>query len=371
MAETLIYDLAGFVLPTAGPHLRDHVRPPERRTAHYRDRFDRTTLVYDVVWQAREGRYLFTAPPFANLWPLLRDGLRRDGRKVTPRLLRQAKYDQAVLPGPEGALSLVIDGVETPLTPRPDLSDGFRGRNAAVTMNKDNPPDWVVIWARHHVRHHGLQAVLIHDNCSTAYDAADLARALAAVPGLDRVAVARAPFPYGTTDKVEAGEVRPNYLQPALLNLARTDLLRQARAVLNADIDELVLNRSGRSVFDVAARSPFRAARLPVYWADPPPETEGPAPQTAHRFRLSPKPRTPRKWCAVPQGWLSRLGGWHVHHVGGELFKLVPEDKAHEVVHCRATSTGWHPFKRRHHDDDARSEDPELVALMTDLEASR
>lgn len=119
MAETLVFDLAGFVLPAAGPHLRDHVRPPERRTPHYRDRFDRTTLVYDVVWQAREGRYLFTAPPFANLWPLLRDGLRRDGRKVTPRLHRQAKYDQAVLPGSEGALSLVIDGVETPLTPGP------------------------------------------------------------------------------------------------------------------------------------------------------------------------------------------------------------------------------------------------------------
>ena len=33
MAETLDYDLAGFVLPAAGPHLRDHVRPPERRTA--------------------------------------------------------------------------------------------------------------------------------------------------------------------------------------------------------------------------------------------------------------------------------------------------------------------------------------------------
>lgn len=371
MAATLLLDLAGFVLPANGPHLRDHVRPPDRRTAHYLDRFDRTTLFYDVVWQAREGRYLFTAPPFANLWPLLRDGLRRDGRPVSPRLRRQAKYDQAVLPGPEGALSLVIHGVETPLAVRPDVSARFRSLNAAVTMNKDNPPDWVATWARHHVRLHGLQAVLIHDNGSTAYDAADLARAVAAVPGLDLVAIARAPFPYGTTDKVEAGEVRPNYLQPALLNLARCDLLREARAVLNADIDELVLSRDGSSVFDAARSSLFRAARLPVYWADPPPGTEGPAIQTAHRYRLTPKPRTPRKWCAVPRGWLSRLGGWHVHHVGGEMFKLVPEDTAHEVVHCRATSTGWHPYKRRHHEDEARAEDPELVALMTGLEAER
>jgi hypothetical protein len=53
------------------------------------------------------------------------------------------------------------------------------------------------------------------------------------------------------------------------------------------------------------------------------------------------------------------------------MFKLVPEDRAHEVVHCRATSTGWHPFKQRHHDDDGRTLDPELVALMTDIEASR
>lgn len=366
---TDILDLTGLQLPADGAHLRDHVRPPERRTPHYLERFDRTTLFYDLVRQDREARYLFTAPPFANLWPFLRDGLRRDGRPVPPKRRRQAKYDQAMLLGPEGRLTLVLDGVETPLTVRPDHSEGFRGLNAVVTMNKDNPLDWIVTWARHLVRRHGLQAVLIFDNGSTAYAAEALADALAGVTGLVRATVVRAPFPYGTTDPVEKGEVRPNYLQPALLNLARTDILRQARAVLNCDIDEIVLHRDGRSVFDAAVASPFRAARLPVYWADPAPDTGGPAPQSAHRYRLTPKPRTPRKWCAVPGGWLSRLGGWHVHHIGGELFKLVPEDHSHEVVHCRATSTGWHPFKMRH-PDAPRALDPELVALMTDLEAA-
>jgi hypothetical protein len=254
---------------------------------------------------------------------------------------------------------------------RPDIAQRFRGLNCAVTMNKDNPLDWIGDWARYHVRRHSLEAVLIYDNGSAAYSAAELVDALSAVPGLARIVIARAPFPYGTTDKVEAGEVRPNYLQPALLNLARCDLLRHARAVLNCDIDELVMSRDGSSVFDTAARSPFRAARLPVYWAEPGPGATGPAPQTAHRFRLTARKRTPRKWCAVPGGWLSRIGGWHVHHIGGEIFKIVPEDRAHEVVHCRATSTGWHPYKSRHRETALGVEDPELVAMMASVEADR
>ena len=96
-----ILDLPGFVLPEAGPHLRDHVRPPERRTAHYLERFDRTTLWYDLVRQETENRYLFTAPPFANLWPLLRDGLSRDGRPVQARLRRQASMILAWLSSSE------------------------------------------------------------------------------------------------------------------------------------------------------------------------------------------------------------------------------------------------------------------------------
>jgi len=358
----LCIDLRGLTLPDDGAWRRAHVRRPGRRTPHYLERFDRHTLFYDLVRQAGRNRYLFTAPPFSNLWPVLRDGLARDGRPARPRRLERAKYAQAVLRGAEGALSLRLGESAVPLAVREDISARFAGLNCAVTMNRDNPLDVIGTWAAHHVRHQGLEAVLIYDNGSTAYTAHELAQTLSGIAGLAQVVVARAPYPYGTTDRVLPGEVRPNYLQPALLNLARTDILRRARAVLNTDFDELVLTRDGRTVFDLAARRWSGAARLPVYWADPPPGTDGPAGQRAHVWRSTPKARTPRKWCARPGGPLSRMG-WHVHHIGGEIFKLLPEDTAHEVVHCRATTTGWNPYKARQARDGARMRDPELVAL--------
>lgn len=361
-ADARCIELAGLELPEDSPHRRDHVRRPERHTPHYLARFDRRTLFYDLVWQADRNRHVLTAPPFSNLWPILRDGLRRGGSPARPRRRRGAKYDQAVLVGPSANLSLQLEDNERPLAVREDIAHLFDGLNCAVTMNRDNPFDFACTWADHHVRLHGLQGVLIFDNGSTTYRPGELADALATVPGLRQVVVASAPYPYGTTDKVQRGEVRPNYLQPAMLNLARTDILRRARAVLNADFDELVLARSADSVFDVAARRWSGAARLPVYWADPAPGTEGPVGQRAHVWRSDPRVRTPRKWCAQPGGPLSRLG-WHVHHVGGEAFKLLAEDTAHEVVHCRATSTGWNPFKMRAPPGDVLVRDPELAAL--------
>lgn len=362
-------DLTGLILPDDFSHRRAHVRRPERRTAHYLERFDRRTLFYDLVWQADRRRHLLTAPPFANLWPILRDGLTRDGRPVRPRRFERAKYAQAMLRGPEGALSLRLGERAVPLAARGDISALFAGLNCAVTMNRDNPFDVICTWASHHVRHHGLEGVLIYDNGSTTYTARDLAETLSGVDGLAQIVVARAPYPYGTTDRVLPGEVRPNYLQPALLNLAREDILRRARAVLNADFDELVLARNGRSVFDIAARRWSGVARLPVYWADPPPGTAGPVGQRAHVWRSAPKKRTPRKWCARPDGPMSRMG-WYVHHIGGEPFKMLPEDTAHEVVHCRASTTGWNPFKARQVRDGAQKRDPELVALWAGTESA-
>lgn len=356
--------LTGFTLSDAAGVLRDHIRKAARRTPHYLEAYDRRTLLYDCVYQPRQNAYLFTAPMFGNLWPVFRDGLRLNGQPVKGlKRTRRGKYDQVVLRAPRGPLGLVVNGIEYDLQQRQSISPEFGGLNCAVTMNRNNHIDWVFDWATYHVAAHRLEAVLIFDNGSTDYTPQDLATALGAVDGLQTIAVASAPYPYGTTDKVERGEIRPNFLQPAMLNLARSDFLADARAVLNVDIDELVQSRDGSSVFDTAVARRNMAVRLPVYWAYPEPSSTGPVRQSAHLFRDTPKQRTPRKWCAVPKGALSRLG-WHVHHIGGELFKLNPESKAHEVIHCRATSTGWNPRRHRLVEHGDLVKDPELARLM-------
>jgi len=52
-----------------------------------------------------------------------------------------------------------------------------------------------------------------------------------------------------------------------MMNLARVETLSRARAVLNADIDELIVSETGASVFDAAVRRrpiPVKIGRAPT-----------------------------------------------------------------------------------------------------------
>lgn len=363
MSATLTLDLTGFILPD-GTALRDHVRKPARQSAHYLERYDRSTLYYDCVYQPDPGQYLFTAPRFLNLWPVLRDGLRLNGTPVRGlKRYNRGKYEQVSLRAPEGPLELGLQGTRHPLTTRQSCADRFAGLNCAVTMNKNNDPDWIRDWVRFHVQAHGLQGVVIYDNGSTAYGLRDIAAALQDLPGLEQVLIASAPYPYGTADSGKGLEIRPKFLQPALLNLARTDILRRARAVLNVDIDEMVTRRGTLSVFDATTQRRSGALKLSSEWAFPAPGTPMPAPQSRHLMRAVPPRRSNKKWCATPGGFFSRTG-WFVHHVGGELFKLLRFDPEFAVVHCRCTSTSWKADGIRFALPETLRPDPELLVMM-------
>ncbi|MBE3639063.1 hypothetical protein [Mangrovicoccus algicola] len=361
MSDPLCLRLAGAVLPDPSDLRRRHVRKPARRTDHYLERYDRRTLFYDCVYHEDRGEYLFTAPRFLNLWQEFRDRLRLDGAPVRG-LSRQwsAKYEQVRIRAPRGTVSLDWPG-GWQIAPRADLADRFAGLDAVVTMNRDNDLRWIREWLAYLCRVHGLEAAVIFDNGSTAYRPQDLAETIAAIPGMRASAVLVADYPYGPRDSGKGLEVRPKFLQPALMNLARTDLLRKAGAVLNADIDEIVLKRGGQTVFEATRASRLGALRLPGSWAYPGPEDPAPC---AHRFHVwratGERPSNP-KWCAVPGKGLSRAG-WFVHHVGGELFRLLPARDDLAFVHCRGTSTGWKGGRFKAPGQMAR--DPELEALM-------
>ncbi|QDY69180.1 hypothetical protein [Qingshengfaniella alkalisoli] len=357
------FRLTGFTLPSDFPVTRKHVRPPERRSEEYLKNYDTHTLFYDCVYQPTKRRYLFTAPRMFNLWPVFRDALRINGHPARVRRKRFPKYEQAVLLADEGELRLSLGGTDHLIETRLDRSDDFAGLNCIATMNKNNRVEWITDWARYYVANHRLQGVVIFDNGSTDYNIDDLRQALVSVEGLQRVAVVSAAFPYGSNDQGTGWEIRPKFLQPALLNLARTEILSKARAVLNVDIDELVIARDGRSVFDIAAGHPNLPVKLPGHWAYPAEGTDGPVGHAAHVWRADPSKRSNKKWCAVPSGLMSRMG-WYVHHIGGELFRFAKEPEGMEVVHCRATSTGWKSTDVRFRLPGSMHRDLELESIM-------
>lgn len=360
MAEIRIVHLTGRMLPADSTLLRDHIRAPERRDHEYNTRYDRHTLFYDVV-RLSKGRLLMTAPRLLNLWEPLRAGLRAGGRPL--KLLRRRVFGKGELiewrdPGTE--IVLEIDGQRMPVEVRGSEAARFAGLNAVTTMNKDNDLGWVRDWAAYYARVHGLTGVALIDNGSTEYTPEALGAAMADVPGLKQVLIASAPFPYGLGGGGKGSEIRGKFLQFAMLNLARREMLSRARAVLNVDIDEIVTPMPGDTVFDRACRAPLGLARLGGTWVYPAPGAEMPCAQSAHTWRAEPPEPAISKWCIRADSLLGPLSGWNVHKVGGDLYKLYSRIPEARFLHCRGTSTGWKSRSYRFAIPEGVIDDPEL-----------
>lgn len=361
-ARVVLTTLTGWRLPVASAYRREPALPEAERGADYAAGYDDRTLFYDAVAVDGGAAVLFTAPRFGRLWPVFRDGLRIGGRR--PRLLRRltsGRCQQVVVPRRGDApVTIEIEGAEIPVTVRRGLADAAAGLNAAVAMNRDNRLDWIADWARWHVDAHGLQAVAIIDNGSTLYGPAEIGAALAAVDGLRRVTVVSAPFPYGAAFHAGGRLVRLKFLQTAMLNLARRDFFARARAVLNADIDELVRPLTGQTVFDAAHRSRLGTLRLGGSWVFPEDGATLPVAHGDNRYRADPDRPCASKWCARPRGLLSRLG-WNVHNVGQNWGRRVAPDPRFAILHCAGTTTGWKPASRRFDAPAALRADDELA----------
>lgn len=364
MTDTNVIALPGVLMPEDGP-FRRHVRPPGRRTPLYEDRYDRRTLIYDAVRMPLDGVCL-TTPRLLNLWPVLRDGLQRDGAALSRHLMRRRtflRFEQIMLRGAAQGLTLDLGQSPQPLPLRDSGAPLFADLRVVMAVNKDNALDWIADWAAFHVIRHGAEGVLVFDNGSTAYGPHDIAARLSTVPGLRRAVILSAPFPYGPADKGGRFDVPPRFFQTAMFNLARRDLVARARSVLSVDIDELVGGPDGASVFEAAERHPLGMLTLPGHWAFPAPDAQGPQPQRVHLWGADPSQPCHPKWCIAPGGLMGYVA-WNVHKPGGPLPPVLTTRHGFRLYHCRATSTGWKAG--RFTPPEKLRKDPDIEALFAD-----
>jgi len=255
--------LSSLALPADGPHLRQPPRPVDLRGPNYAARFDATTLFYDVY---RAGAHVvLQGPPFLNLQALLAQSAPLAGAlagwwpraRIRPRFKAGEIWwrngpDHFTLSGPLGTHAIAV---------QPDGAALFAGRRVIHTLSKDNDIAWIIDWARFYQRHHGADAVLLYDNGSSAYDAAELEETLATACPQMLVRVVSWSFPYGPQGGLAAGipgieaPWDSDFCQTGSMQHARHRFLRHARSVLNADIDELVLGPAGQSIFAAAEAS--------------------------------------------------------------------------------------------------------------------
>lgn len=351
MQHHQIYDLVDLNLAEFSTQRREIEGISEFRDNPDYEHFDATQLFYDCVLSPDGKSLRFTAPLFGSFWDVFRAGIRIDGEPVS-RLKRVSiprtsspRCELVEVPWREGnQLSFVIDGQSIPIAPRGSAANAFKGRNALLCVSKNNDLSWIRDWAQFHANAHGADAVVLFDNGSDVYRLEDISACLAEVDGIDVSAVVRAPFEYGRQLK-KPFKLNTKFFQVGMLNLARRDFLAQSRAVLSIDIDEMVM-RGKNSIFDVACRSPFGMVSTRGKWVFPDPKLDLPLPHNANVY-LPERYFSQPKWCATPNGLLSRIG-WDVHAVGARfegLGRVWPRNEWH--VHCAGTTTSWKSWSRR------------------------
>lgn len=369
-AKTFVVEVSPMVLPAASALRREPPRPAEHRQAAYERQFDDVTLFYDVFRVGR--RIRMVGPPLFNLEQAVVGGLTASNRPATlhttrlDRVQRSSVNDRrrkhaAVEFAPDAGRCSAIIGA--------DLAPTFRGRKVLLTLSRDNDLEWIRDWARFHARLHGIDAVLLYDNGSTAYPICELRQALEDVTDLDIAAIVRWPFKYGPLGG-PAKHWDSDFCQYGALEHAKWRLLRSAAGVVNADIDELVLSPAGRTVFDYARSNGGLVLYSGTYIEA---IADGAAAKSCYgpyAYQNAHQPPCPKKWCLLPARVPARAQ-WRVHVVTWRR-RWKRRWRRHErptplsYRHFKAINTGWQfPPDRPAFDPSIHQLDADLRQALT------
>jgi len=342
-----IAGLSGVELPADSPMRRDSPRPPERRGPDYEQKYDWLSLCYDVYWQ--DGRVAMIGPPLRNFAPLVAAGnLRLDGVAAAgTTTLNFLNADLVLVPADRKPEQLAIDAgwFQASVPVQPSGTKVFAGRKVLCVLSRDNRLQWIADWAEFHVKAHGADAVLLYDNASTSYTTADLLASFRSIPGLAAAVVVPWPYKFGPPGNGNQ-DWDSQYAQCVMLEHGRRRFLADAAAMVNLDIDELVVTDDGVGLFEHLARAAEGALIYPGRWIR---NVRNFHPWSIrHRnfryYSTSDEPY-PTKWTVVPSR-LAETAEVGIHSIRHGMTPYA--DPAITFRHFRAISTNWkYPRTRR------------------------
>ncbi len=356
-------------LGTFSPMRREPVRPVAHRPPDFMAKFDAQTLVFEAVRTGRnEGReVLVLAPPFLNLSPSMAQARWRaqpSGSVVVPDIQVLDRHNRIRLHvAPQTThLSLQTPFGDTDIIIKNHHHALFAGLRVMMTKSQNNDLVWIRDWVSYHRDMHGAQAVLIYDNASTAYSAQDLADMLADIPGLVAACVVSWPFPFGPQGLGDGRFWESDFCELGLMEHARWCFLQEARSVMNADIDEMVVCAPNTDVFTQAERSLFGVHRYYGRWVygmeglSPEPTEKTPVrhkdftiacrAQMYRKFGLFSMDRAAcfAKWTVAPRR-CPDAAQWHLHTIKGMMAARLFSNSTH-FLHFREISKSWKYYRQ-------------------------
>jgi hypothetical protein len=369
--QSAIFEVSPVILPKDSHLRRESPRAPSLRQPDFDERFDSDTLFYDVFRQPETSKILMIGPSLYNLSRLLED------MQIIALPSREActferqdfdRLTRIAVDAPAGTSELVLRCSHGEFKARVlnAETEHYKSLRVLYAISKNNELDWICDWARFNRDVHGAQAILIFDNQSTAYDVDELRSRLSVLRGLKFVGVVPLPFRFGPPGFGLRGSWDSNFLQIGSFEIARWRFLQDAKSFLNTDVDELVVSRHGKSIFEAAERrgvSRFYGLWVPNIMPDSDRQRAGGV--ITHRdFRVVEKPtyslrRLPHfranacqpKWAAVPHRvpWKAHM----THHRIKQWWRSRLWTNEFTFRHFRGLSTGWKYQRDRRESFDA------------------
>jgi hypothetical protein len=323
------------------PRAKDRQRPEAFGRA-----FDMRTLFYDCFQHADGRRILLVGPPPYGIdyrGAVFTAGGERVRAKYHPSLTTMVT-ELSGAPGDATQVRVTIAGETHELPVQPNSCTALAGRKLLFTISRDNELGWIREWAEYHQRAHGTDAVLVVDNGSTKYSLDELQATLAAVPGIDIVAVPSWPYSFGPIDPaVTSNPYWARFLQIGSMSMVLRRYGEQCYGLLDCDIDELAGTASGRSIYDLAHESRGGLVVFRGTWIEA--TGEGARHRDFTQKRADPRAALSpqRKWCLDPfRPWVRRLRVhpyWHWIEGRAWFAKTMPPDATY--WHFRGINTNW------------------------------
>ena len=350
MPNVSILTPTSFQLPDSWGIQREPSREAQFIDESYLTEFDSTTLFYDAF--CASNRLTVIAPPLQNLRPIIEsarvsvDGDPCDGRINILDLDRTAL---CTLNLPALASSSTVEihishngHSESIVVPQFDTS-AYSGSRLLMTHQKNNDLQWIQDWATFYARNHGTDTLALYDNNSDFYSIDDIKSVLETCTELKTVVIIPWDFAFGPQGHpwVKDAPWDSDFCQISAFQDARYRFALESIGMINADIDELMVSRSNRTVYEAAIDSPNGVICVEGEAILGNTSLEAADQENPRHLDFWYKPQTSefggRKWVGVPSRWDDRQSMTH-HWVRTIDYKKTDE---FFLGHFRRINTGW------------------------------
>ena len=324
---------------------RNALCPPDKMAPYYLENFDSKTFWYDAI---QDDNYIrLVCPKLRNFEKELKNGsfFLDDTRVDKFQIKRFRRTDILTIKTSSFVKKIKFESISLGLSSELSKTNFSitDNKNCAMVINKNNNLEWIEYFAKWHVKFHSLQCLFILDNNSSKYANEDVQSVLKN-SGLCTLVILNLPFNFGPASLGRPYHNRELFLQTSAYNILKFRFLKNARAVLCCDIDELVLP-SKINIFDATIKSKYGFLR---FLGKNRYHNFGSTHKISHNssfYKLGNK-NSPKKWCIDPKGKLGNHS-WTTHSIENLFFERRFFAKEFSFIHCVNVTTGWKGEKRQ------------------------